>query len=73
MSEKCTPQSNHAYKWQKKKKLKMSKGVGYGTHAFYNDHMYALDKHAKHVLCSKKMKEPSALNMRTQGTQDECA
>lgn len=49
----------------KKKKLKMSKGVGYGTRAFYNNHMYALDKHAKHVLCSKKMKEPSALNMRT--------
>ena len=57
----------------KKKTLKMSKGVGYGNRAFYNYHMYALDKHAKHVLCSKKMKEPSALNMRTQGTQDECA
>ena len=51
----------------------MSKEVGYGTHAFYNNHMYALDKHAKHVLCSKKMKEPSALKMRTQGAQDECA
>ena len=51
----------------------MSKGVGYGTRAFYNNHMYALEKHAKHVLCSEKMKEPSALNMRTQGTQDECA
>ena len=73
MSEQFTPQSNHAHKCQKKTTLKMSKRVGYGTRAFYNNHMYALDKHAKHVLCSKKMKEPSAPNMRTQGAQDECA
>ena len=71
MSEQFTPQSNHAYKSQKKN-IKMSKGVGYGTRAFYNSHMYALDKHAKHVLCSKKWKSLVPLTWEPQGDQGEC-
>ena len=54
--------------------LKMSKGVGCGTCAFYKNHKLCMHKTNMQNMCCvlKKMKEPCALNLKDPGTQDEC-